>query len=141
MMPLRSLFKIIVCGSLRQINMRIDEAGIALTSYAPRKLFPGRPQAHVAALRGGCYAPYEAAAAPSAALEEQGAQAAGVLPVLASAGDVADMAQGEQRMQLAVLPLQDGTGVGPRHDCMPAEVAAPDDDELLMAQQQLAAAL
>lgn len=44
--------------------MRIDDAGITLTSYAPRHLFKGRPQAHVAALRGHDYA--QEAAEPAA---------------------------------------------------------------------------
>ena len=51
-----------------QVNMRIDEAGVTLASYAPRCLFQGRPQSHVAALRGRDYMQEAAEAAAMAAL-------------------------------------------------------------------------
>lgn len=51
-----------------QVNMRIDEAGVTLASYAPRRLFQGRPQSHVAALHGHDYIQEAAEAAAMAAL-------------------------------------------------------------------------
>lgn len=46
-----------------QVNMRIDETGVTLASYAPLNLFPGRLQSHIARLKGHDYLAAAAAAA------------------------------------------------------------------------------
>ena len=50
-----------------QCNMVLDKNGVALTSYFPRRLLPGRPQRHISALRGHDYMLHASCALPIAA--------------------------------------------------------------------------
>ena len=47
--------------------MVLDKDGVALTSYFPRRLLPGRPQRHISALRGHDYMLHASCALPYAA--------------------------------------------------------------------------
>ena len=47
--------------------MVLDKDGVALTSYFPRRLLPGRPQRHISALRGHDYMLHASCALPIAA--------------------------------------------------------------------------
>lgn len=47
--------------------MVLDKDGVALTSYFPRRLLPGRPQRHISALRGNDYMLHASCALPYAA--------------------------------------------------------------------------
>jgi hypothetical protein len=131
-----------------QVNMRIDEAGIALTSYAPRRLFPGRPQAHIAALRGRSYAQGPAAPgpAPAAAVPELGPVAVGDAAWQLGAAEAAEelqMAEGWPAGGHVAEGLPHVRENGARRGAQGEHAynGAGVDAALLKAQQELASAL